>query len=132
LFESHLTINTIEEVMNVNDLMTRSPINKVSSVVVNQCGCSSKEEFESILNELKIMKSNVKNLMSARKSKNRSALITQYNKDIGKIKQQLRPYFDFHRSVSFKSREAALISVMDHYLPKEVFRFLLKEADELV
>lgn len=120
-----------QEVCMWDDILTRTPINKTSALVINQCRCSDELELNGLLEQQRLIKNNVRELFTRRKSKERAALITQANKDLVRLNTQLKPYTEFHRKLSPKSREQALLMVIEHYLPKEVATFLKREAAQL-
>lgn len=114
-----------------DDILTRSPINKTSALVVNQCRCSSELELNGLLEQQRVLKENMRTLLTKPKSKERAALITQATKDLQRLSVRLKPYTEYHRKLSPKSREQALLMVIDHYLPQQAAVFLKREAAQL-
>jgi hypothetical protein len=109
------------------NVMNRVPVNKVSSVVVNQCGCADKLELNGLLDQRAQLKINATKWMQA-KSRKYKADIRDANKELQKLNKQLRPYDEWHRNNTAKDFDSAFRLVVKNTFGIEVYKQLELQA----
>lgn len=115
---------------NWSKLMTMEPVNKVSSVVVNQCGVSSELELNSTVEQRRILKQEAQ-LYTERKTKRNPQRFKQVCEQLKVLNKQLEPYDHFTRETSNLDSFSALRLTCKHYLPRDVYKFLLDQSRQL-
>lgn len=113
----------------MNHLLTRTPVNKMAAVMVNQCNCASTFELNNLIEQRRLLKANVTMLMresaksNGAKHRNRE-LIKQANRDLIVLNKQLKPYDEWHRAETPKNYDQAFRMEVKRVFGDEIFKQL--------
>mgnify|MGYP003439225268 CR=1 FL=1 len=110
-------------------LMTRTPVNKMASVMVNQCNCASELELNNLLEQRRIVKANATMWMKESAKSNGAKhrvrpLIKQANIELLELNRKLKPYDEWHRSETPKSYDHAFRMEVKRVFGDEIFKQL--------
>lgn len=120
-----------------NDIFTRSPVNKIASVVVNQCGCETELQLNNLLDERAGLKKNVSELIAQGIGKNsqkriNKPLIESASKRLVVLNKKLKAYDRWHRENSPSSHLDAFYMASKNILPKCVFEYIDIHAKNMI
>ena len=121
----------------LHTILTRTPVNKLASVVVNQCGCSDELELNNLIEQRDTLRKNLTLWMrqsgTGRGQKRRCApLIKRGNDEIKHLNRQLKPFDKWHRDNKPKDFEHAFRMLVREVYGKEAFDCLKAEAESMV
>lgn len=118
----------------MNSIYSMRPVNKLASVVVNQCGCATQIEFESLLSQRDQIKANATIWMrqssesKAFKTRNKP-LIKAANSELMRLNKILKPYDEHHRKNTPKDFDHAFrMQVLDIF-GKDIFKQIELRAE---
>lgn len=119
------------------DIYLRRPVNKVSSLVVNQCGCASEIQLNNLIEERNQLKANLSKWM---KESSSSKALARKNKFFIKsgsaqakeLNIKLKPYDEWHRKFSAKTFDQAFLICAKEILPTEVFEAIKDQANSIL
>jgi len=108
-------------------LLTRSPVNKLASVVVNQCRCATELELNNLIEQRTLLKANAtkwmqessKGLGAKRRNK---PLIKQANRELLALNKKLKPYDEWHRKNAPKDYDHAFRMTVKKVFGDEIFK----------
>lgn len=113
----------------MNSIYAMRPVNKLASVVVNQCGCATQEEFNSLLEQRNQIKRNATIWMResaisrALKIKNKP-LIKGANSELLKLNKMLKPYDEYHRLETPKDYDHAFRLEVKKIFGDDIFKHI--------
>lgn len=114
-------------------VMNRSPINKMASVILSQCGCEDEYKLNGLMQQRDMLKATATKLMAESsksnfaKARNRP-IIKEVNKNILALNARLRPYDEHHRRQSPKTYEQAFRNEVVRVYGREAFERIDAEA----
>lgn len=120
-----------------SDIYLRVPVNKVSSIVVNQCGCADELQLNNLLQERDQLRKNLTQWMQQSSSskglaRTNKLLIVNGSKQVMQLNTKLKAYDIWHRKQKPKSYGDAFISIAKQMLQSEVFNHIDFEAKNLI
>lgn len=121
----------------MKNIYAMRPVNKISAVVVNQCGCATQLEFNSLLDEREQLKNNttiwMRQSAQSRGLRIRNKpLIRAANTELARLNKKLKPYDEWHRSETPKDYDHAFRMEVKRIFGNEIFNQIDMRARELV
>ena len=72
-------------------------------------------QLNSLIDQVNLSKENMVKILKRPRSKERTKLINERNRDLNILKKKLKPYFEWNSKTYQNGREAALIEVINYY-----------------
>lgn len=115
-----------------NGVHIRFPINKVASLVVNQCNCTDELQLNSIVEERAFLRERLQALTNAKPKKYGARNeITRIAKEIQKLNQKLKPYDEWHRITVIKTFDEAFRAIVKETFGDDIYRVIVSMAREM-
>lgn len=117
----------------MRSICTLRPVNKLASVVVNQCGCSDELQLNSLIEQRNQLKANASMWMKESstsiglKRKN-NPLIRAANIELTALNKKLKPYDEWHRSNTPKDYDHAFRMIVKKVFGAEIFNQIEMQA----
>lgn len=120
----------------MRNILTRAPINKMASLVINQSGVSDKLELNGTLAQRDQLKRTVKMWMrqAAKSNSRRHELkgpIKKANLQLAELNKKLKSYDEHQKRHKPRSFNDALVMVMKNTLSPDIVKLLENEAREI-
>jgi len=113
--------------------MTRTPINKMASVIVGQCNCESEYQLNNLIDERDGLKRNVTKWIAegvgnnGKRVRNRP-LVKFGNIRLKELNKELKPYDEYHRREKVGTLNDAIVLAAKDILHWETFKQIEAQA----
>lgn len=117
----------------MNHIYAMRPVNKLASVVVNQCGCATRLELNNLIEQRRLLTANATTWMRESSKSNgakhrNKELIKQANRELIELNKKLKPYDEWHRQNTPKDYNHAFRMEVKRVFGDEIFKHIELQA----